>query len=341
MRDKRPVDELSIEELERVLAVRKREARMARLDRYQQTGRRVAGTPVESEVEESTEAPPEPEKSQPAPPPPAPEPVDFEGEPRFDDEPVGTRHDERSGVKWRDRVLMGVEIAAVLGIVYLLVNLFVTLQQVRDVTAGVQADAQRTAQAGLVTATATPIINLAAVLPDGHTVTLDANGKVIDQAFNLDEIPAQYRASYQLQLEATYIPPTSSPEGPTRIVIPKLNVDQQVVSGDGWEALKLGVGHHPGSANPGQPGNMVLSAHDDVYGEIFRYLDRLESGDEVTVYTLTQHYTYVVQSRQIVPPTATEILGSQGSVKQLTLISCYPYQKDTQRIAVFAILKES
>ena len=31
MRDKRPVDELSIEELERVLAIRKREARLARL----------------------------------------------------------------------------------------------------------------------------------------------------------------------------------------------------------------------------------------------------------------------------------------------------------------------
>ena len=35
MRDKRPVDELSIEELERILAIRKREARLARLRRHE------------------------------------------------------------------------------------------------------------------------------------------------------------------------------------------------------------------------------------------------------------------------------------------------------------------
>jgi hypothetical protein len=42
MRDKRPVDELSIEELERILAIRKREARMERLRHYEGNGRVVA-----------------------------------------------------------------------------------------------------------------------------------------------------------------------------------------------------------------------------------------------------------------------------------------------------------
>jgi sortase A len=37
MRDKRPVDELSIEELERILAIRKREQRQQRLERMRQT----------------------------------------------------------------------------------------------------------------------------------------------------------------------------------------------------------------------------------------------------------------------------------------------------------------
>jgi hypothetical protein len=40
MRDKRPVDELSIEELERILRIRKREARLGRLRNYE--GRQVS-----------------------------------------------------------------------------------------------------------------------------------------------------------------------------------------------------------------------------------------------------------------------------------------------------------
>ena len=49
MRDKRPVDELSIEELEKILAIRKREEREKRLDRMKRSGRVVgaeAATPA-------------------------------------------------------------------------------------------------------------------------------------------------------------------------------------------------------------------------------------------------------------------------------------------------------
>src|SRR4029079_10587912 len=41
MRDKRPVDELSIEELEKILAIRRREEREKRLDRMKRAGRVV------------------------------------------------------------------------------------------------------------------------------------------------------------------------------------------------------------------------------------------------------------------------------------------------------------
>ncbi|MBZ0277470.1 MAG: hypothetical protein K8I60_15095, partial [Anaerolineae bacterium] len=39
MRDKRPVDELSVEELERILAIRKREERQNKLQRMKRAGR--------------------------------------------------------------------------------------------------------------------------------------------------------------------------------------------------------------------------------------------------------------------------------------------------------------
>ena len=52
MRDRRSVDELSIEELERILIIRKREERQTRLRRMEQRGRRMPGAdPVEFELD--------------------------------------------------------------------------------------------------------------------------------------------------------------------------------------------------------------------------------------------------------------------------------------------------
>ena len=111
-----------------------------------------------------------------------------------------------------------------------------------------------------------------------------------------------------------------------------------VVQGDGWEQLKKGVGQNAGSANPGQNGNVVLSAHNDVYGELFRYLDKLAPGDQVILYTQQRQYVYVVDRTAVVEPTAVEVMASTGS-PTVTLISCYPYLVDKQRIVVFARLQ--
>ena len=65
-----------------------------------------------------------------------------------------------------------------------------------------------------------------------------------------------------------------------RIQIPAIQVDAPVVQGDNWEQLKKGVGQQIGTPDPGSKGNIVLSGHNDVYGEVFRYLDRLTPGDQ-------------------------------------------------------------
>jgi len=110
------------------------------------------------------------------------------------------------------------------------------------------------------------------------------------------------------------------------------------VQGDGWEQLKKGVGQHIGSADPGEKGNVVLSAHNDIFGEIFRDLDRLKPGDEITVYTNQRAYTYVVSESQVVEPTQVGIMENT-SQPTLTLISCYPYLVDDQRIAITSRLQ--
>ena len=127
--------------------------------------------------------------------------------------------------------------------------------------------------------------------------------------------------------------PTPGPEQANRLQIPAIGVDAPIVQGDGWEQLKKGVGQHIGSANPGEKGNVVLSAHNDIFGEIFHDLDRLKPGDEINIYTNQRAYTYVVSDSDVVEPTQVNIMDNT-SQPTLTLISCYPYLIDDQRIAI-------
>jgi len=177
----------------------------------------------------------------------------------------------------------------------------------------------------------TPLIS-AVVLPSGHRPPTSPGGA----APNLDEVPAHLRAYVQ---SITPQPiPTPGPGQPTRIQIPAINVDAQIVPGDSWDQLKKGVGHHIGSANPGERGNMVLSGHNDVFGEIFRHLDQLKPGDEVIVYTGGQRYRYVVSDSRFVAPTQVEVM-LPTSDPTVTLISCYPYLVDNKRIVVIGQLQ--
>jgi sortase A len=173
----------------------------------------------------------------------------------------------------------------------------------------------------------TPTPLAGGILPSGHTPPEEAGS-----------VPSHLRDLVEGDAPPPVAIPTPGPEAPTRIVIPRLEVDALIVQGDTWEQLKLGVGHHLNSANPGERGNMVLSAHNDIYGEIFRDLDDLELGDEVVVYAGEQPYRYTIRAKQIVEPTEVGVLASTTK-PVATLISCYPYMVDTHRIVVVAELQ--
>ncbi len=346
MRDKRPVDELSIEELERILAIRKREARMARLRRYDGVGRRVGpGAPVDVEEEEQEEDLPPPLPQPVDPPPPVVPQVYYEDEPRFEDEldaRTKPQSESKRGKLMWNRFLLLIEMGATVGLIFLFVNLFQSLQAVNDTTANIQAQYQATANAKIIPPTATPVIDISAiVLPVGHTVTV-SNDVVVSYDVNLDEVPGQYRDQYRVMMMQAPSSIAPDPQGPVRLKIPAIGVDNAVVTGDNLQALALGVGHHIGSKNPGERGNMVLSAHNDISGEIFKDLDKLKPGDPIIVSTTTKDYTYVVQDQGqgvghvIVKPTDVWVMDSQGDDQRVTLISCYPYRVDTKRIVVFA-----
>lgn len=181
--------------------------------------------------------------------------------------------------------------------------------------------------------TPTPLIT-PVVLPSGHTQNT-TRVRVYSKIPNIHG----FEGSTERYMSIT-ANPTSEPEFAIRIVIPSIGVDAPVVLGVESEQLKKGVGQVPGSANPGQGGNLVLSAHNDIYGELFRYLDQLKAGDQFTVYTNIRAYTYNVTGWELVEPTRVEVLNPTPNATA-TLISCYPYLVDTMRIIVRALLVEN
>jgi len=222
-----------------------------------------------------------------------------------------------------DRVLVGIEVIAVIGLIYIFFSIFSLL---RNLNQGAIASMT------LPTLTPTAIIQ-AVVLPSGHTPPTDPDGV----RFNEAEIPEHLRA--HVQAMASLPLPTASPEQAIRIRIPAISVDAPIVMGDGEEQLKKGVGQYIYSSNPGQDGNLVLSAHNDVFGEIFRDLDKLEAGDEVIIYTNQRAYTYVVENQQVVGPLQVEVMAPTAE-PVVTLISCYPYMVNTHRIVIKAKILE-
>ncbi len=295
MKDRRSVDDLSIEELEQILAIRKREAREGRLRKM-----RAAGRTGNAAVLESVGAP-MPFTTGPAKP-----------------KPLSTR--------LLNFLLLAVEVIAVIGLLYVLVN---SAQLWQTLNREVQ---QVIAQTPLPSPSPTPLITTV-VLPSGHTPPTSDGGA----QFNLNEIPENLRPLVQSSLPAIAIP-TPSPRQAVRMVISAIGVDAPIVQGDGWEQLKKGIGQHIGTADPGQPGNLVVSAHNDIFGEIFRDLDRLQPGDEIQVYTQGEKFTYIITGNRVVEPTEVSVMDPTVG-PTITLISCYPYLVDNQRIIVFGELK--
>lgn len=384
MRDKRPVDELSIEELERILAIRRREERLKRLKRLKTDGRVVEpelSTPKPAANPKAAESLP-PMPVIPAPPTnsasaasvnaalpmpagipavaPPPPPPNGDVTPRFEDEdefassggaqrvPARTippalapleypRTDDNSRALKRlvNGLLLLVEIAAVVGLVVIGVSLLEAQSNLQRETAEAQQFAEQQAAAAAPTIAPTPELTVVpVVLPGGH--------KPFQNLPNLEEIPTgisaqmQSVAYEQLIMPIPNRPQLRTPETARRIYISKINVDAPIVPGVDWDAMRSGVGRLINGTNPGdERGNLVLSAHNDIYGEIFRHLDQLEVGDRFIIETDTQVFTYEVTAQQIVEPTAVEVM-QQTSTPTATLISCYPYQVNTHRIVVFA-----
>lgn len=303
VRKVRSPEDLSVDELHRLLVEKRRKLRQDHIERFRRTGRVVSlASDLPSESLDHLRT----------------------GQVINDRIPEdGTPLQLSPLRRFLDRSLLLVELLAVVGLVFVLIS---GMQIMRNLNLQVAAVLVQP------TLTPTPLIS-AVVLPSGHTPPNAPGGAQANEA----EIPEHLRPLVQ-SLAAIPIP-TAGPGQPVRIQIPAIKVDAPVVQGDGWEQLKKGVGHHIGSANPGDTSNLVLTAHNDVFGEIFRDLDLLQPGDTIIIYTSSQRvFTYIVTSSEVVEPTAVEVLAGTKQAT-VTLISCYPYMVDNKRIIVRGTLQ--
>jgi sortase A len=151
--------------------------------------------------------------------------------------------------------------------------------------------------------------------------------------------------------------PTPRPAIPDHVVIPAIDLSARVVpvswttvEVDGQDQPVWGLpetraaGWHETSASLGVPGNTVLNGHNTSNGEVFRDLYRLETGDEVILYSGEVVCTYTVTEVLVLPeagqPLEVRVENARyiqpTDDERLTLVTCHPYGSLRNRLIVIA-----
>lgn len=131
-------------------------------------------------------------------------------------------------------------------------------------------------------------------------------------------------------------PATGAPMG--RIEIPRLGVSAVIRAGSDARTLRLAVGYIPGTALPGDGGNIGLAAHRDTF---FRRLGDIRAHDDIRIVTPEGTFAYTVERTDVVRPRDTWVLDPTLE-PTLTLVTCYPFTyvgSAPQRFIVRAALR--
>lgn len=213
------------------------------------------------------------------------------------------------------------------------------------------------------------------VVPGGATTA--SPGVSVD---GTDTVPVLPLAT-ALPPTATLIPPTATPAPPTatplptntptptptptpvrgrpvRIVAPSIGLDASVIevgwhveSIEGtqlavWDVADYAAGWHKTSARPGDGGNIVISGHHNIQGEVFRYVIDLQPGADVVLYAEDREepYVYKVEEVLLLPEKGQplEVRRQNASYieptddERVTLVTCWPYNNNTHRVVAIA-----
>lgn len=108
-----------------------------------------------------------------------------------------------------------------------------------------------------------------------------------------------------------------------RIEIPKLGLRTEMHQGVTLNNIDRGPSHWPGTALPGQPGNVVVMGHRVTHSRPFRNIHVLVPGDEVFFEVGGLRSRYVVTGHEVVTPDRTDIVR-QTAEPTATLFACHP-----------------
>lgn len=137
------------------------------------------------------------------------------------------------------------------------------------------------------------------------------------------------------------------------IQIGKININTPVIKNvDPYDsrkyqvALTRGVAHALGSVTPDQLGNVFIFAHSaqdwyqaNRFNAIFYLINKLEKGDEITLYYQGKPYLYSVSKVATVDSNAVDYLKADQTVDTLQLMTCWPPGTTLKRMIVTAIKK--
>lgn len=163
----------------------------------------------------------------------------------------------------------------------------------------------------------------------------------------------------------TLAPAVAAGFGPSRlerIQIPSIDVDRkveevfwttEVVDGREvavWEVSKYMVGHHTGTANPGQGGNIVLAGHSGGRAYPFNDIFYLKPGDQIILWSQGQQYSYSVAENLLLDEVGPNVTMEQRmsnaryigpfEYEVVTLVTCWPLSgpdKFNQRVVIRAV----
>jgi sortase (surface protein transpeptidase) len=148
------------------------------------------------------------------------------------------------------------------------------------------------------------------------------------------------------------------------LYIPRLSTDYRrvVLEGTTEAQLAQGPGHCPGTAMPGQPGNVAIAGHRVGKGSPFLDLDLLRPGDPIVLETKDAWFVYRVlgdpetgnlladpsgipgqqvvnpDDLQVIAPTPNGAPDAAPTGAYLTLTTCHPRFSARQRLVVHAAL---
>lgn len=131
--------------------------------------------------------------------------------------------------------------------------------------------------------------------------------------------------------------------------IPRFGADYAVPIGEGIgerDVLNHMIGHFPGTAAAGTPGNFALAGHRVTYGKPFNLIHTLVIGDEIFVDTPAGTYLYRFRSSEYVDPSAIEVTypvphqaASSSPDSILTFVACSPMGSTAERVIAYGVFE--